>query len=153
MNGIVFHQFCYQEQNGRNSGLFGMDRIVSNRVLLVILPVFRWKNCVPRLPRSHHLNFCMSAILFAQSLFFWELIFCMLCYSYTGIRNDGIVPKECALYCKHMFEIILPPVQIQYTCIVSLCYRHQALNYLCHQRKCLGTWTVHSFLKGSKGFR
>ena len=43
------------------------------------------------------LIFVTSAILFSvQSLFFWELIFCMFCYSYTGIRMDGIVPKECA---------------------------------------------------------
>ena len=37
-----------------------------------------------------------SVFRIAQSLFFWELIFCMFCYSYTGIRMDGIVPKECA---------------------------------------------------------
>ena len=44
------------------------------------------------------LIFVTSVILFiAQSQFFWELIFCMFCYSYTGIKIDGIVPKECAL--------------------------------------------------------
>ena len=41
---------------------------------------------------SCHVSYSFFRI--AQSLFFWELILCMLCYSYTGIRIDGIVPKE-----------------------------------------------------------
>ena len=60
-------------------------------------PAFWRENCVPRLLRSHHLNFChvsYSVFRIAQSLFLWELIFCMFCYSYSGIRIDGIVPKE-----------------------------------------------------------
>ena len=63
--------------------------------------VFFWREIgVPRIPRSHRLNFChvsSSVFKIAQSLFFWELIFCLFCYSYTGIRIDGIVPKERAL--------------------------------------------------------
>ena len=40
----------------------------------------------------------LIALIFVTSaiLFFWEVIFCMFCYSYTGIRIDRIVPKECA---------------------------------------------------------
>ena len=63
-------------------------------------PSFGGKIVYPRLPRSHRLNFCQvsySVFRIAQSLFFWELIFCMFCYSYTGIGTNGIVPKECAL--------------------------------------------------------
>ena len=49
-----------------------------------------------RFPQSHRLNFCHVSYS-VQSLFFLKLIFCMFCYSYTGIRIEGIVPKECAL--------------------------------------------------------
>ena len=65
-------------------------------------PVFWRENRVPRFPRSHRLSFChvcYSVFRITQSLFFLEMIFCMFCYSYTGIRIDGIVPlKERALY-------------------------------------------------------
>ena len=63
-------------------------------------PVIWQENCVPRLPQSHHLIFCHVSFFFfrkAQSLFFWELISCMFCYSYTWIRIDGTVPNECAV--------------------------------------------------------
>ena len=61
-----------------------------------------------RFPWSRHLIFChisYSVFRIAQSLFFWELIFCMFCYSYTGIRIKGIVPKECA--CSKWTNLVL----------------------------------------------
>ena len=59
-------------------------------------PVFRRENCVPRLRRSHLLSRQLHSVFrIAQSLFFWELIFCMFCDSYTGIGIDGIVLKQC----------------------------------------------------------
>ena len=72
----------------RNSCLFGIDRIAGNRVLLAIFArLFAGK-------LRTQTSSVSSPILFSvQSLFFWELIFCMFCYSYTGIRIDGIVPK------------------------------------------------------------
>ena len=76
-------------------------RIAGNGVFCVwqFSPVFWQENGVPRLPRSHRLNLChvsYSVFRIAQSLFFWELIFCMFCYSYTEIRINKIVPKGCA---------------------------------------------------------
>ena len=122
MNGMV-----NSVNSAMNSGLFGRDRMAGNArraplpnlrainpmerslcggerpVIVFFSLVFRWENGpngVPRLPWSHCLNFChisYSVFRIAQSLFFWELIFCMFCYSYTGIGIDETVPKECAL--------------------------------------------------------
>ena len=59
-------------------------------------PVFWQEKCIPRLTQSdimsHKPILCSEYI--SQSLFFWELIFCMLD---IGIGIDGIAPKECAL--------------------------------------------------------
>ena len=38
--------------------LFGIDRIAGNRVLLPIFARLSVGNSVPRIPRSHRLNFC-----------------------------------------------------------------------------------------------
>ena len=82
-------------------------------VILSILLLM--KNCVPRLPRSHRLNFfhvSSSVFRIAQSLFFWELIFSMFCYSYTRIRIDRIVPEwenvpyESLAFCYYIFMAI-----------------------------------------------
>ena len=104
MNGIVFHQFCYREQNSRNrrnSGLFGIDRIAGKCSFGDFRLLFWRENCVPRFPRSHRLNFyhvSYSVFRIAQSLFFSELIFCMLLFFYRN-KNRRHSPKECAYVC------------------------------------------------------
>ena len=100
---IVFFWDLFWFRNERHSipsillPIAESDGIAGYR-LTIFAAVFRRENCVPaRFPRSHRLNFChvsYSIFRIAQSLFFWELIFCLFCYSYTGIRIDGIVPKE-----------------------------------------------------------
>ena len=95
-------------RNRRNSGLLGIDRIAGNRVLLA-------GKLRARAHRSHHVNCChisYSVSRIAQSLFFWELIFCKFCYSHTGIRIDGMVPKERAL------RLPLPQ------CVTQACFKH-----------------------------
>ena len=94
---IVFFWDRFWFRNGRNrrnSGLSGIDRIAGNPILLAIFPVFCRENSSVSSPQflSRQL-FCFQN----SSLFFRELIFCIFCYSYTRIRINGIVPKECAL--------------------------------------------------------
>ena len=42
-----------------------------------------------------HVNYSVFGI--ARDLFYWELIFCVFCYSYSEIGINGIVLKERAL--------------------------------------------------------
>ena len=39
-----------------------------------------------------HVSYSVFGIV--RNLFYWELIFCVFCYSYSEIRLNGIVPKE-----------------------------------------------------------
>ena len=108
MNEIVFRQF-YR----RNSGLLGTDRIVGNRVLLAISArLLAGKVAYRDFLGLITLIFVTSAILFSEKhKVFWELIFCMFCYSYTGIRLDGIVPKQCApsnMWCLWSYTLLCP---------------------------------------------
>ena len=77
--------------------MFGIDRIAGNRLLPLS---FGGKIAYQDFLGLVALIFChvsYSVFRISQSLFFWELIFCMFCYSYTRIGIDGIVPKEHAL--------------------------------------------------------
>ena len=105
-----------------------------------------------------------------QSLFFWELLFCMFCYSYTGIGRDGIVPKECALsllrnsvrvvtsyplllkprtFWKHADVFVFPwpsPAKLWLCCVVMYVFYVTPLQILLTWRKCW-YWSVSELTK------
>ena len=57
--------------------------------------VFWQENCASVPVSFDHVSYSVFRI--ARDLFYWELIFCVLCYSYSEIGINGIVPKEHAL--------------------------------------------------------
>ena len=66
--------------------------------------VFRWENCTSAPVSFDHFSYSVFGI--AHDLFYWELIFCVFCYSYSEIGN-GIVLKECALNIVKPWVLIL----------------------------------------------
>ena len=100
INGIVFCQFCSRYQKWLNRWNSGLFRIASNRVLLAIftcLSTGKWHTQTSSVSSPWFLSRQLFCFQNSTNSFFWELIFCMFCYSYTRIRIDGIVPKECVL--------------------------------------------------------
>ena len=75
MNGMLFINSAPDSR---------MDRIV-----------FWWENCASAPVSIGHVSYSVFGI--ARDLFYWELIFCVSCYSYSEIGLNGIVPKERAL--------------------------------------------------------
>ena len=63
--------------------------------------VFWRENCASASVSFDHVSYSVFRI--ARDLFYWELIFCVFCYSYSEIGINGIVPKERALslLCSH----------------------------------------------------
>ena len=57
--------------------------------------VFWRENCASAPVSFAHVSYSVFGI--ARDLFYWELIFCVFCYSYSEIGINGIVPKERAL--------------------------------------------------------
>ena len=57
--------------------------------------VFWRENCASAPVSFDHVSYSVFGI--ARDLFYWELIFCVFCYSYSEIGINGIVPKERAL--------------------------------------------------------
>ena len=56
-----------------------------------------WReNCASTSVSFDHVSYSVFRI--ARDLFYCELIFCVICYSYSEIGINGIVPKECTLY-------------------------------------------------------
>ena len=55
-----------------------------------------WReNCASAPVSFDHVSYSVFGI--ARDLFYWELIFCVFCYSYSEIGINGIVQKERAL--------------------------------------------------------
>ena len=55
-----------------------------------------WRvNCTSAPVSFDHVSYSLFGI--ARDLFYWELIFCVFCYSYSEIGVNRIVPKERAL--------------------------------------------------------
>ena len=61
--------------------------------------VFWRENCATAPVSFNHVNYSVFGV--ARNLFYWELIFCVFCYSYSEIGINGIVPKERALTVSH----------------------------------------------------
>ena len=57
--------------------------------------VFWRENCASAPVSFDHVSYSVFGI--ERDLFYWELIFCVFCYSYSEIGINGIVPKELAL--------------------------------------------------------
>ena len=72
---------CYSIHSAPNSRMDGI--------------VFWWENCTFALVSFDHISYSVFGI--ARDLFYWELIFCVFCYSYSEIGINGIVPKERSL--------------------------------------------------------
>ena len=57
-----------------------------------------WRQTCASAPVSFdHVRSLITVFGIARDLFYWELIFCVFCYSYSEIGINGIVPKERAL--------------------------------------------------------
>ena len=57
--------------------------------------VFWRENCASAPVSFDHVSYSVFGI--ARDLFYWELMFCVFCYSYSEIGINGIVPKERAV--------------------------------------------------------
>ena len=71
--------------------------------------VFWRENCASAPISFDHVSYSVFGI--ARDLFYWELIFCVFCYSYSEIGINGIVPKERALTDK-LFQCIFRNISV-----------------------------------------
>ena len=81
MNGMLFRS-CYSVHSVPDSRMNGI--------------VFWRENCASPPVSFDHVSYSVFGM--ARDLFFWKLIFCVFCYSYSEIGINGIVPKERALH-------------------------------------------------------
>ena len=124
---IYGHVFFWDYSTYSNSGIDGTC------VLLGAIPILEWTDCysVHSAPNSrmNRIIFwrenCASAPI-SFDLFYWELILCVFCYSYSKIGINRIVPKERAL-CFTIYIGRLAPAITAY-------HQLPGVRYLAHTR-------------------